>query len=209
MKLADNYLTQANQAKQHFLTYDQDKLIRKFALNADETYIYVNFLCQPFRIHRATGHMEKQELGEWVDGNRFEEVMTLLDLLCDSRDDRHLSQRWKNMASFGLQFHQNLLEEKRSPMADRIHREPEAFIRACRALDATAVEGADLGFGVELFDGLRIGIQFWFGDDEFFPRLRYLWDENANQYLRYETMYFAVDALQRRIEKLMNEKGAE
>lgn len=209
MKFADNYLTQANQAKQHFLTYDQEKLIRKCNLKADETYIYVNFLCQLYRIHRATGDMEKQELGAWVDGNRFEEVMTLLDLLCDSRDDRCLAMRWKNMTSFGLQFHQNLLEEKRSPMADRIDREPEAFIRACRRLNATAVEGADLGFAVELFDGLRIGIQFWYGDEEFFPRLRYLWDENANQYLRYETMYFAVDALLRRLEKLMNEKGAE
>ena len=41
-------------------------------------------------------------------------------------------------------------------------------------------------------------LQLWFGDEEFPPNLRILWDENALLYLRYETMYFAVDALLRR-----------
>ena len=68
------------------------------------------------------------------------------------------------------------------------------------------VPGGDLGYAAELFDGLRIGIQFWFGDEEFFPRVRYLWDENALQYLRYETMYFAVSLLRRRIGEEMKKK---
>ena len=151
MKFADNYLTQANQAKQHFLTYDQEKLIRKFNLKADETYIYVNFLCQLYRIHRATGDMEKQELGAWVDGNRFEEVMTLLDLLCDSRDDRWISGRWKNMQSFGLQFHQNLLEDQPDSFAQAIDENPEAFCSACRMLGGREMTGADLSFQLEVF----------------------------------------------------------
>ena len=52
---------------------------------------------------------------------------------------------------------------------------------------------------MERFDGLRIGVLFWAGDEEFLPRLRYLWDENAKQYIRYETMYFAVNLLLRRL----------
>ena len=56
-----------------------------------------------------------------------------------------------------------------------------------------------MGYAVELFDGLKIGILFWAGDEEFTPRFRYLWDENADQYIRYETMFYAVDLLRQRL----------
>ena len=56
-----------------------------------------------------------------------------------------------------------------------------------------------MGYAVELFDGLKIGILFWAGDEEFTPRFCYLWDENADQYIRYETMFYAVDLLRQRL----------
>lgn len=203
MARGGNYLIQAGQAKQHFLTYDQQKLIAKFHLAFDENYIYVNLLCKLYRIDRKTGDLEYREGDAWLDGNSYEEVMALLDLLCDSREDRRISHRWKNMQSFGLQFHRNLLEEQRDPMAEIIDRDPEGFRKACLALDAELLEGADLSFAIEVFDGLRIAVQFWHGDEEFAPRLRYLWDENAKMYIRYETMYFAVNLLLRRIRENM------
>ena len=203
MARTNNYLIQAAQAKQRFLTYDQTKLIGKFSLESDGKYIYVNLLCQPYRINRRTGDMEKQEQGLWIDGNTYEEVMTLLDILCDSRDDRCLSGQWQNMQSFGLQFHQNLLEEQRDPMAERIDGNPDAFQKACLALGGEPLTGADMSYVFEVFDGLPIAIQFWHGDDEFAPRLRYLWDENARMYIRYETMYFAVSLLLRRLRENM------
>lgn len=202
MARTNNYLIQAQQAKQHFLTYDQQKLIAKFGLDADEAYLYVKLLCKLYRIDRKTGDLSYLDGVLWRDGNSYEEVMTLLDLLCDSRDDRNLSGRWKSMQSFGLQFHQNLLENEHDPLAEVFDKSPEKLRAACGALGGEAIPGGDIGFAVELFDGLKIGVLFWAGDEEFAPRLRYLWDENANQYIRYETMYFAVNLLQRR---LMNE----
>ena len=115
--------------------------------------------------------------GGWADGNSYEEVMTLLDLLCDSRDDRFIAGRWKSMESFGLMFHQNLLQDERDPLAERFDREPEALRKA----------------------GLAIGGKPQAGAEEFAPRIRWLWDENARMYIRYETMYFAVGLLRRRI----------
>ena len=199
MKKRDNYQIQAAQAKARFLTYDQERLIEKFRLEHDDIYFYVNFLCKQYRVSRKTGDMEFRDGDAWRDGNTYEEVMTLLDLLCDSRDDRWISGRWSNMQSFGLQFHQNLLEEPRDPAAAYFDRAPERLRRACRALGGETIPGGDIGFSVELFDGLRIGVLFWAGDEEFLPRLRYLWDENAKQYIRYETMYFAVNLLMRRL----------
>ena len=199
MARTNNYLIQAKQAKERFLTYDQQKLIQKFGLKHDEQYLYTDLLCTPYRIHRLTGSMEYREGEAWRDGNSYEEVMTLLDMLCDSRDDRHLSGRWKNMQSFGLQFHQNLLEDQHDPVADYFQENPERLRAACQRLHGEKIPGGDIGFSVELFDGLRIGVLFWEGDEEFAPRLRYLWDENAKMYIRYETMYFAVALLKQRL----------
>lgn len=199
MEKKDNYLIQAKQAKQRFLTYDQARLIKKLKASADEEYIYVNLLCEPYRLNRSTADIQRYCDGAWVDGNSYGEVMTLLDLVCDSRENRYLSGHWKSMTDFGLLFHRNLLEEKRDKTADRFDRDPEGLRRACLAMGGRSVPGADIGYAIELFDGLEIRVQFWHGDDEFYPRLRYLWDENALQYLKYETMYFAVALLQQRL----------
>lgn len=201
MARTNNYLIQAAQAKKRFLTYDQGKLVEKFRLKFDDDYIYTCLLCKQYRISRQTGDMEFRSGECWHDGNSYEEVMTLLDLLCDSRDDRWISGRWQNMQSFGMQFHQNLLEERADPLAERIDREPELLHRACRALGAEKIPGGDYGYAVELFDGLKIGILFWHGDEEFAPRLRWLWDANARMYIRYETMYFAVGLLKEELMK--------
>lgn len=203
MARGGNYLIQAGQAKQRFLTYDQEKLIEKFRLKFDTDYLYVNLLCKLYRINRKNGDMDFREGDAWLDGNSYEEVMTLLDLLCDSRDDRWISGRWKNMQSFGLQFHQNLLEDQRDPMAEFIDSHPEDFQKACLALGGEILKGADMSYAIEVFDGLPMAVQFWHGDDEFAPRLRYLWDENAKMYIRYETMYFAVNLLKQRIRENM------
>lgn len=199
MERKNNYLIQAQQAKERFLTYEQQVLIRKFSLKYDEEYLYMVFLCKPYRLSRATGDLWRQEGEIWQDANTFGEVMTLLDLLCDSRENRWISGRWKNMQSFGMQFHQNLLEEPRDPVAVCFDREPERLIRACESLGAEKIPGGDYGFAVELFDGLKIGILFWHGDEEFAPRLRFLWDENAMMYIRYETMYYAIGLLKERL----------
>ncbi|MBR4289628.1 MAG: DUF3786 domain-containing protein [Oscillospiraceae bacterium] len=199
MARTNNYLIQAAQAKKRFLTYDQEKLIRKFQLESDAQYIYVNLLCQLYSIDRSSGDLRRQVYGTWVDANTYEEVMTLLDLLCDSRDDRCLCGQWQNMQSFGLQFHQNLLEESRDPFAEKIDANPAWLHRAAARLGAAPIRGGDFGYAFDLFDGLKIGLLFWHGDEEFAPRVRYLWDANARQYIRYETMYFALTLLRRRI----------
>lgn len=204
MQRKDNYLLQAQQAKVHFLTYDQKKLVNKLKTKMDEQYLYVSFLNAPYRIHRQTVDVQREVHNKWVDANSFEEVMTLLDLVCDSRENRWLAGKWRNMSDFGLQFHQNLLEEKRDALADQIDRTPEDYKAACKALRGRPVSNCDIGFAFDLFEGLEICVQFWHGDEEFYPRLRFLWDENALQYLRYETMYFAIGLLRSRLREHMD-----
>lgn len=203
MERMDNYARQAMQAKQGFLRYDQQKIIEKLGLAVDDAFLYPVLLGQTYRVSRTTADMERRVGTAWVDANTHEEVMTLLDLLCDSREDRCLSGKWKNMASFGLMFHQNLLENARDPWAEKFQNHPEAFRRACQMLGGRELPTGDIAYAIEVFDGLEIAVQLWFGDEEFPPNLRWLWDENATMYLKYETMFYARSLLLRLLEAAM------
>lgn len=201
MERTNNYALQAAQARAHFLEYDPAALAKKLGAQLDEAFLTVPLLGSPHRISLKTGEIAWLWKGAWLPADSHEEVMTLLDLVCDSRESRSLSGRWKGMSSFGMQFHQGLLEEQRDETAEAIQHDPESFCRACEALGGVKVGSCDLGYALELFDGLKIAVQFWYGDDEFYPRLRYLWDENALQYLRYETMFYAVSVLWDRLRR--------
>lgn len=202
MARVDNYLLQVNQAKGYFLRYDQQKLIEKFKLKHDETYLYTKMLGRPYRIHRKSGDLEGFVDGNWVDANTHGEYMTLLDLVCDSRADRFVTYRWKTMVSFGNLFHRDLMEG-RDAFAEEIQKNPEAFCRACEALGGTPQKIGDISYAIELFDGLCICLQFWEEDEDFPAQVVWFWDENALMYLKYETMYFAVGLLKKRITEQM------
>lgn len=206
MARTDNYLKQAAQAKAYFLTYDQEALIRKLNLAHDEDYLYPVLFSQTYRLSRKTGDLARQGSQGWEDANTHGEVMTLLDLICDSREDRFVSGKWKDMAQFGHAFHQNLLEE-RDPLAERCQERPEVFRRWCEALGGKPMPTGDIAYSIEVFDGLPLMIQLWFGDEDFPASLRLLWDENALMYLKYETMYFAREVLLSRLKREMEESA--
>lgn len=206
MARTDNYLKQAAQAKAYFLTYDQEALIRKLNLTHDEDYLYPVFFSQTYRLSRKTGDLARQGKHGWEDANTHGEVMTLLDLICDSREDRFVSGKWKDMAQFGHTFHQNLLEE-RDPLAEACQEKPQVFRRWCEALGGKPMPTGDIAYSIEVFDGLPLMIQLWFGDEDFPARARLLWDENALMYLKYETMYFAREVLLSRLKREMEESA--
>ena len=202
MERKDNYLLQVAQAKQYFLTYDQQKLIDKLKLKHDAAYLYATMLGRNYRICRKSGDLEGFADGQWQDANTHGEFMTLMDLICDSREDRYLACRFKNMSGFGKLFHSGMLES-RDPFADHIQKNPEAFCRACEFLGGTPEKMGDISYAVEVFDGLCICIQFWEQDEDFPPQVVWFWDENALMYLKYETMWFAVGMIKKRIMEKM------
>ncbi len=205
MERTDNYRIQTQMAQQRFLTYDQEALIRKLGLKADDQYLYVSMLAEIYRIDRQCGTMERCRGGKWIDANSFGEVLTLLDLVCDSRENRWLTGRWKNLNDFGLMFHRNLLENAKDPWAEKFQENADKLREACLKLKGTPLPKGDVAYAIELFDGLCVGVQLWFGDEEFPPNLRFLWDENALMYIKYETMHFARGLILNRLEENMGE----
>ena len=202
MERTNNYLLQAAQAKLFFLSYDQEALIRKLNLPFDGDYLYPVLFARRYRLSRTSGDLEWDDNGVWRDANTHEEVMTLLDLICDSQENRGVSGRWKNMADFGHAFHQSLLEE-RDPNAELFQSRQSAFRYACEALGGKPLPTGDIAYAIAVFDGLPLAVQLWFGDEEFPASLRFLWDENALQYLKYETMYYARNLLLERLKAEM------
>lgn len=198
--MADNYLLQMQAAQRHFLTYDQEKLIRKFSFSHDENWLYPVMLGQQYRLCRKTGRLEKRENGSWCDANTFGQVMTLLDLLCDSREDRFASGEFTSMQNLGGHVHSRLLESPRDPLALRFDKAPAAMKEVCLALGARPVDVADLAFSFPLFEELTIQLRFWHSDEDFPASIRWFWDKNALMYLRYETTYFLVDFLRQQLQ---------
>lgn len=202
MERRDNYAIASAQARKLFMNYDHAQLAKKLNTALDDDYLYTKMLSEPYRIHRRTGDISRFHEGQWVDGNSFEEALTLLDLVCDSQENRFLRGSWKDLKDFGMQFHRNLTE-RRDPLAEQLERESDRFAAACQKLGGEKFPHGDVAYSIELFDGLRILVQLWFGEEEFPPQLRWLWDENALMYLKYETMYYAINLLVKRLKENM------
>lgn len=198
MERRDNYAIQMQNAKRHFLSYDQEALIKKLHLRTDADYLYTSFLGAPYRIARKTGDLERMENGAWEDGNSFNEVLSIFDLICDSREDRKITGSWKNLADFGHQFHQNLVES-RDALAEFAQKSPEAYCTVLEKMGGRPLKGADIAYALPVFEDLELALFFWAGDEEFSPRMCYLWDENALVYIRYETMYYVLNCLRERV----------
>ena len=195
----DNYKIQAQQAKNLFLTYDQPELITRCKLRFDDDFFYTKFLNEEYRICRNSGDMERFCDGIWEDGNSHAEVMTILDWLCDSRPDRYITGHWVNITSQNHSFHNDLQQDTRDPYAELFAGDPDAFEAACCTLGGEKCPGGDVGFAIEVIDGLRVLLQLWFADEDFPAQLRIFWDENATRYIRYETTWFATGLLLRRL----------
>ncbi len=205
----DNYKIQAQQAKELFLTYDQQELIARCKLRSDDAFFYTKFLNDKYRICRKTGDMERLCDGAWVDGNSHAEVMTILDWLCDSRPDRYITGRWVNITSQNHSFHNDLQQDTRDPYAELFSQDLDTFRTACLAMGGEAFPGGDAACTVEIIDGLRVLLQLWCADEDFPAQLRIFWDENATRYIRYETTWFVTGLLLQRLRESFKKMQTE
>ena len=136
-----NYEKQVYFARDLFLRYDQDAMIRKFDLTSDGQFLYVELLHQSYRISRSTGVVERLELdGMWTPCENYELVMTIYDVLCHSAAKPELSGEWGPL--YGLQATMS------SPSPDKIFvryaekfsGRTEALAQACLALGGACAE---------------------------------------------------------------------
>lgn len=202
-----NYEIMKNQVQQRFSSYNQEEMIRKFNLDSDSEYIYIDFVCRRYRIHRITGDVAwySDEHSGWQPAG-YNEVLTIFDVLCDSCPDCHLSGEFIHMHRLSSLQNGNTgvlggsLFGDRAPFFDT---RGEALHKACRAIGGTPYFKGDIAYVIPLFPFLPVVFQFWHSDDEFSASMELFADRNMLQYMKFETVWFAMGHLLSRIREEM------
>lgn len=200
MNRKDNYAITAEEARKRFLTYDLSKIISKTPLTQDGEYLYLPVLDRTCRISKTTGKMAWSSPDGWEETAAFNDVLTIFDYLCDSKENRRPTGEMKSMASFGKLFHSSLLEDAEPTELEKtIDKHPVLFQTACQKLGGIPFPTGDLAYTFRFFPDLPMTVQFWHADEDFPPQLRYLWDSATGDFIRYETMYYALGILRQRL----------
>lgn len=201
-----NYEITKRRVQGDFLKYDQEKMIKKFSLKHDEEYLYIRFIGHPYRINRENGYLEWSEDGfaACTEGD-FNEALTIYDILCDSKDGCRASGDYINLQSLSmLQSSSKKLGDGLFGGKEKIfdHKE-ELLSRVCERLGGTNAGKGDVAYEIPLFDFLPCRIQFWNSDEEFDAQLQIFMDKNILDFIRYETVWYAVGHLIKRLTEEM------
>ena len=207
MNTANNYDLQVDIAKGIFLQYDQERLIRKYCLEADGKYIYLTYLNTPCRISRKTGSVEGRIGDTWQECRNFSAVMTIYDLLCYHKGETApaLSYRWCAVGTFVVTgvTQTDTFTKKYAKLFDR---QPEQLKAACEKLGGTLqprMAGADLSCRFPVPPFFPVLLRFWQADDEFPPKLMLLWDRNTDRFMHFETTFYLQGDLLERLKGCM------
>ncbi len=131
----------------------------------------------------------------------FNEALTIYDLLCDSKENCHAAGDYINLNSLSaLQSSSKRLGDGLFDGKDKIfdHKE-ELLSKICEKLGGVKAGKGDVAYEIPLFEFLPCRIQFWNSDEEFEAQLQIFMDKNILDFIRYETVWYAVMHLMKRL----------
>ena len=206
-KPTSNYDLQVDIARKIFLEYDQERLIRKFCLEADAEFLFLTYLNTPCRISRTTGAVEEFLLGQWQECRSFSTVMTVYDLLCYHKGETMpaLFGQWCTVGTFVVTgvTQTGTFTKKFATFVDENR---EKLAAACEKLGGILqprMAGADLTCRFPVTPFFPVLLQFWESDEEFPAKLLLLWDRNADSFLQFETTFYLQGDLLERLKREM------
>lgn len=201
-----NYEKMKNSVNDSFLQYNQEIMIQKFSLQYDSAYLYISFIGRTYRISRHTGiiHWSDDHFQTTHDAD-YNEVMTIYDVLCYSKENCHLAHEFVNLNSLSTVRTGNLTANNSffQRTADSLNQKTAALRRACESLSGKPLSKGDVAYELPLFSFLPVIIRFWEADEEFPASLQILVDKNTLDYMHYETLMFAINHLFDRIREEM------
>ena len=202
----DNYEYTKEQSRSRFLEYDQEQMIRRFSLRADENHLYVPFAGGKYRIDRATGAVEKLPGPGSARPGNYEEVLTIYDVLCSARPEMGTGKNWCLVNSLpGVGQNSGVGESLHKEYADRLCARPEAFRKACLSLGGKEIPLGDLGFEIPVFPFFPVRLRLYFPDEEFPAQLSLLFHDRTLYYMRYETTFYVASCLMEAVFERMKE----
>ncbi len=202
MDKISNYDLTRDRMEREFARYDQERMIRQFRLDHTMEYLFISFVSETYRIGRQTGRVELCLPGSAGYAHAgFNESMTIFDVLCCAKPDCRLSGEYATVTNLPGIANISAPGTGMYAGAARVftHRS-DALRQACERLHGTEHAGAgDLAYRIPLFDFLPVILQFWDADDEFDAVLKIMWDRNTLDYMRFETTFYAIGHLLKRL----------
>lgn len=203
----DNYDLQVDLARDIFLEFDQERLIRKFRLAADGQYLYLTYLNIPCRICRTTGRVDEHTHNGWQECRSYSTVMTIYDLLCHHKGETApvLLGQWCAVGTFvvtGVTETEKFTGKYAQAFDGRLG-ELKAACEKLGGISQPPVAGADLTCRFPVTPHFQVLLQFWEGDADFPPKLLLLWDRNTQSFLHFETTFYLQGDLLERLKMAM------
>lgn len=188
----DNYARALEYARGLFMKWDQQKLIVRCRLRHDGEYLYLNFLGDPWRIERASGKAQCMAGGKAIDAN-FSQGLSIYDYLCGEEPFPALSGRFCPVNSLPHVAQSSpSTGDYHQPHADYLQQHIPALKKAISQIGMAPFPKGDVACLFPVFDGFNAVFQFWEGDEDFPPSVLFLWDENSQGFLKYETLYYVM-----------------
>ena len=186
----NNYELTFRRAEKEFLRFDQEEMIRACGLKADERYLYITFFYTLYRIDRQSGRMEKQLSDGSYRHAAYNDGMGIFDAICEPTPFRRLCGEMVDMNYFtNTSFNGRSMFQ---PYADRFAADLEKFRKVCLELGGEPQKESDAGFTFDLFDFLPMTLLLWEGEEGIPAAIRFLWDRNATDFIRFETMFIII-----------------
>lgn len=176
-----------------FLEMDQEELIRKFQLEADEEFLYIIYFSKRFRIDRKNGFITE-------DGKSpgFDTVMNIYNTFYYSAAHPVASgnlvafRQVKRVYPFEAAYRRTIIFRLQELFAGKT----EELRKACEALGGTLLPQGDVGYVLPVFPFLNIAVLFWDKDEEFEAQANMLFDSNITDFLHEENVVgVAADAV--------------
>lgn len=176
-----------------FLEMDQEELIRKFQLVADEEFLYIIYFSKRFRIDRKTGFITE-------DGKSpgFDTVMNIYNTFYYSAAHPVASgnlvafRQVKKVYPFEAAYRRTIISRLQELFAGKT----EELRKACEALGGTLLPQGDVGYVLPVFPFLNIAVLFWDKDEEFEAQANMLFDSEITEFMHEENVVcVAADAV--------------
>lgn len=176
-----------------FLEMDQEELIRKFQLEADEEFLYIIYFSKRFRIDRKNGFITE-------DGKSpgFDTVMNIYNTFYYSAAHPVASgnlvafRQVKRVYLFEAAYRRTIIFRLQELFAGKT----EELRKACEALGGTLLPQGDVGYVLPVFPFLNIAVLFWDKDEEFEAQANMLFDSEITEFMHEENVVcVAADAV--------------
>lgn len=176
-----------------FLEMDQEELIRKFQLEADEEFLYIIYFSKRFRINRKNGFITE-------DGKSpgFDTVMNIYNTFYYSAAHPVASgnlvafRQVKRVYPFEAAYRRTIIFRLQELFAGKT----EELRKACEALGGTLLPQGDVGYVLPVFPFLNIAVLFWDKDEEFEAQANMLFDSEITEFMHEENVVcVAADAV--------------